>query len=616
MFFKSISARRLFLFLFDMGAILFAAYAALWIRFNGSIEGYYMSIINKYIYLVMIITLTVYIIMKFYSSLWLFASIYELRNIILANIVATALTMILFVLLSENMFRSWYLIFLLILTALTGGIRFFYRFVRLFLQERGMFGRSRGNVSRIMIVGAGEAGNQIAKEISSSDKLNKMVVCFIDDMDTRQGRYLQGKKIVGKRDKILESAEKYEIDEIYIAIPSATGRERKEIIDICSETDCKIKVLPGMYKILNDEVSVSALRNVEIEDLLGRDQIEINTDEIMGYVNNKIVLVTGGGGSIGSELCRQIAKHGPKQLILIDIYDNNAYDIQQELERKYPFLNLKVLITSVRNSKKVDNLFDKYHPDIVYHAAAHKHVPLMENSPNEAVKNNVFGTFHVAKAADKYHAEKFILISTDKAVNPTNIMGATKRICEMIVQTFGKKSKTEFVAVRFGNVLGSNGSVIPLFKKQIEEGGPVTVTHPDIIRYFMTIPEAVSLVLQAGAYAKGGEIFVLDMGKPVKILDLAINLIKFSGYTPNIDIKIEFTGLRPGEKLYEELLMDEEGMKTTPNQLIKIGKPINIDEKRLMKHLQILYDAAYKESDRIKELVQELVDTYQPMELK
>ena len=548
--------------------------------------------------------------MKFYSSLWLYASIYELRNIVVANLITAGINMIVLLLLGASMFRSWYFISALLLTAMTGGVRFIYRFIRLYLQERQLFGRSRGDISRIMIVGAGEAGNQIAKEIANSDKLNKAVICFIDDMDTKQGRYLQGKKIVGKRDRIIQAAEKYEIDEIYIAIPSATGLERKEIIDICSKTNCKIKVLPGMYKILNDEVSVSALRNVDIEDLLGRDQIEINTEEIMSYVNNKVVLVTGGGGSIGSELCRQIAKHGPKQLLLIDIYENNAYDIQQELCRKYPMLNLKVLITSVRNSKKVDKLFEQYHPDIVYHAAAHKHVPLMEDSPNEAVKNNVFGTFHVAKAADKYGAKKFILISTDKAVNPTNIMGATKRICEMIVQTFGLKSKTEFVAVRFGNVLGSNGSVIPLFKKQIEEGGPVTVTHPDIIRYFMTIPEAVSLVLQAGAYARGGEIFVLDMGEPVKILDLATNLIKFSGYTPDVDIKIEFTGLRPGEKLYEELLMDEEGMKTTPNKLIKIGKPINIDEKKLMSSLKILYDAAYSETDNMKELVHDLVDTY------
>lgn len=566
--------------------------------------------LNRYIYLIVILTIAIFICMKFYTSLWLYASIYELRNIIIANLLASALNMIMFVLLGANMFRSWYFLFVLILTALTGGVRFFYRFIRLYLQERGLFGRSRKDASRIMIIGAGEAGNQIAKEISVSDQLNKTVICFIDDMETKQGRYLQGKKIVGKRDKIVELAEKYEIDEIYIAIPSITGLERKEIIDICSKTNCNIKVLPGMYKILNDDVSISALRNVEIEDLLGRDQININTEEIMSYVNNKVVLVTGGGGSIGSELCRQIAKHGPKQLILIDIYENNAYDIQQELCRKYPMLNLKVLITSVRNSKKVDKLFEQYHPDIVYHAAAHKHVPLMEDSPNEAVKNNVFGTFHVAKAADKYGAKKFILISTDKAVNPTNIMGATKRICEMIVQTFGMKSKTEFVAVRFGNVLGSNGSVIPLFKKQIEGGGPVTVTHPDIIRYFMTIPEAVSLVLQAGAYARGGEIFVLDMGEPVKILDLATNLIKFSGYTPDVDIKIEFTGLRPGEKLYEELLMDEEGMKTTPNKLIKIGKPINIDEKKLMSSLKILYDAAYSETDNMKELVHDLVDTY------
>lgn len=607
---KNISIRRIGLLIFDVIATVLAAYGALWIRFNGKIDLKYFLLLNKYIYIIIIIAILTFAFMKFYSSLWLYASIYELRNIVVANLITAGINMIVLLLLGASMFRSWYFISALLLTAMTGGVRFIYRFIRLYLQERQLFGRSRGDISRIMIVGAGEAGNQIAKEIANSDKLNKAVICFIDDMDTKQGRYLQGKKIVGKRDRIIQAAEKYEIDEIYIAIPSATGLERKEIIDICSKTNCKIKVLPGMYKILNDEVSVSALRNVDIEDLLGRDQIEINTEEIMSYVNNKVVLVTGGGGSIGSELCRQIAKHGPKQLLLIDIYENNTYDIQQELCRKYPMLNLKVLITSVRNSKKVDKLFEQYHPDIVYHAAAHKHVPLMEDSPNEAVKNNVFGTFHVAKAADKYGAKKFILISTDKAVNPTNIMGATKRICEMIVQTFGLKSKTEFVAVRFGNVLGSNGSVIPLFKKQIEEGGPVTVTHPDIIRYFMTIPEAVSLVLQAGAYARGGEIFVLDMGEPVKILDLATNLIKFSGYTPDVDIKIEFTGLRPGEKLYEELLMDEEGMKTTPNKLIKIGKPINIDEKKLMSSLKILYDAAYSETDNMKELVHDLVDTY------
>ncbi|GAA6318303.1 MULTISPECIES: nucleoside-diphosphate sugar epimerase/dehydratase [Anaerostipes] len=610
MIFKTISIRRMGLFIFDIIAVILAAYGALWVRFNGQIEPYYLSLINKYIYIILSLTMFIFILLKFYTSLWLYASIYEFRNIIMANIISSASNMIMFVLFEERMFRSWYFIFALILTALTGGIRFFYRFIRLYLQERGLFGRSRKDASRIMIIGAGEAGNQIAKEITGSDKLNKTVVCFIDDMETKQGRYLQGKKVVGKREKILEASEKYEIDEIYIAIPSATGLERKKIIDICSKTKCKIKVLPGMYKILNDEVSVSALRNIEIEDLLGRDQIEINTEEIMDYVNNKVVMVTGGGGSIGSELCRQIAKHGPKQLILIDFYENNAYDIQQELIRKYPTINIKVLIASVRNSKKIDKIFKEYHPDIIYHAAAHKHVPLMEDSPNEAVKNNVFGTFHVAKAADKYEAKKFILISTDKAVNPTNIMGATKRICEMIVQAFGCKSKTEFVAVRFGNVLGSNGSVIPLFKKQIEEGGPVTVTHPDIIRYFMTIPEAVSLVLQAGAYAKGGEIFVLDMGEPVKILDLATNLIKFSGYTPNVDIKIEFTGLRPGEKLFEELLMEEEGLKTTPNKLIKIGKPIVIDEKKLSNSLKKLYEAAYAETENMKELVHDLVDTY------
>lgn len=608
---ESMSVRRILLIIFDVFSIVFSVYSALWIRFNGFIEIYYLDLLKRNLLLIIIITMAVYILMKLYSSLWLYASMYEVRNVIVANISAAFFVFITFMLLGINIFRSWYILYTLILTGLTGGVRFFYRFTRLMLQEKSLFGRTRSNISRVMIIGAGEAGSQIAKEVNVSNKLNKTIICFIDDMKTKQGRYLQGKKIVGDRTKIIEAAHKFNIDEIYIALPSINGLERKKIIDICNQTQCKIKVLPGIYNILNDDVSVSRLRNVEIDDLLGREQININTEEIMDYVNDKIVMVTGGGGSIGSELCRQIAKHGPKQLLIIDIYENNAYDIQQELKRKYPLLDLKVLITSVRNSKRIDKLFESYQPDIIYHAAAHKHVPLMEDSPNEAVKNNVFGTFNVVKSAHKYQSEKFILISTDKAVNPTNIMGATKRICEMIVQSFNKKSKTEFVAVRFGNVLGSNGSVIPLFKRQIEEGGPVTVTHPDIIRYFMTIPEAVSLVLQAGAYANGGEIFVLDMGEPVKILDLAVNLIKFSGYVPNVDIKIEFTGLRPGEKLYEELLMNEEGLKTTPNKLIKIGKPLKINDELLMEHLKILYKAAYDETDQMKELVHELVDTYQ-----
>ena len=400
------------------------------------------------------------------------------------------------------------------------------------------------------------------------------------------------------------------MDEIYVAIPSAPAKERKKIIEICRETDCRIKVLPGIYQLLNGEVSVAKLREVQIEDLLGRDPIRVNLDEIMGYVQDKVILVTGGGGSIGSELCRQIAGHRPKQLIVFDVYENNAYDLQQELERTFPELNLTVLIGSVRNTHRIETVFETYRPDIVYHAAAHKHVPLMENSPNEAIKNNVFGTYKTARAAGRYGAKRFVLISTDKAVNPTNIMGASKRMCEMVVQMMDRRYKTEFVAVRFGNVLGSNGSVIPLFRKQIAEGGPVTVTHPDIIRYFMTIPEAVSLVLQAGAYAKGGEIFVLNMGEPVRILDLAKNLIRLSGYVPNEDIMIEFTGLRPGEKLYEEMLMDEEGMQDTPNKLIHIGKPIEFDEEEFQKQLDELYEIANQDSDHIKEAVQRIVPTY------
>lgn len=444
----------------------------------------------------------------------------------------------------------------------------------------------------------------------TSRHTNGTVVCFVDDDLNKKGKYLNGVPIAGSREDIPSLAREYRVDEIYVALPSAPAKERKKIIEICRETDCRIKVLPGIYQLLNGEVSVAKLREVQIEDLLGRDPIRVNLDEIMGYVQDKVILVTGGGGSIGSELCRQIAGHKPRQLIVFDVYENNAYDLQQELERTFPDLNLTVLIGSVRNTHRIETVFETYRPDIVYHAAAHKHVPLMENSPNEAIKNNVFGTYKTARAAGRYGAKRFVLISTDKAVNPTNIMGASKRMCEMVVQMMDRRYKTEFVAVRFGNVLGSNGSVIPLFRKQIAEGGPVTVTHPDIIRYFMTIPEAVSLVLQAGAYAKGGEIFVLNMGEPVRILDLAKNLIRLSGYVPNEDIMIEFTGLRPGEKLYEEMLMNEEGMQDTPNKLIHIGKPIEFDEEEFQKQLDELYEIANQDSDHIKEAVQKIVPTY------
>ena len=454
----------------------------------------------------------------------------------------------------------------------------------------------------------------IIKEIVNSNFSTMVIKCVIDDDKGKWGRYIQGIKVAGGRDKIVECADIYDVDEIIVALPSASRAEIKEILEICKDTNCKLRSLPGMYQLVNGEVNVSKLRAVEVEDLLGRDPISVDIDSILGYVQGKVILVTGGGGSIGSELCRQIANHKPKKLIIVDIYENSVYDIQQELKQKYPNLDLVVLIASVRNTNRMNFIFSKYRPHIVYHAAAHKHVPLMEDSPTEAIKNNVFGTFKTAQAAAMSGVQRFVMISTDKAVNPTNIMGASKRICEMIIQTFDKHYDTEFVAVRFGNVLGSNGSVIPLFRKQIAAGGPVTVTHPDIIRYFMTIPEAVSLVLQAGAYARGGEIFVLDMGEPVKILTLAENLIKLSGYRVGEDIKIEFTGLRPGEKLYEELLMEEEGMRDTANKMIHIGKPIELDEQEFFCQLKELKDECQVENSDIRPLIRKIVPTYHSQE--
>ncbi len=463
---------------------------------------------------------------------------------------------------------------------------------------------------RTIVIGAGDAGSMLINDMMTSDKMDYFPVCVLDDDDNKIGQYISGVKVAGKTSAIVKYAALYRAQEIIIAMPSVSEKIIAKIIHRCSKTNCKVKIIPGLYQLVTGKLSVTNAKDVKIQDLLGREQVKVNLDEIMGYIENKVVLVTGGGGSIGSELCRQIARHRPKELIILDIYENNAYDIQQELLRHHPGLNLTVLIASVRDSKKVNNVFKKYKPQIVFHAAAHKHVPLMEKCPNEAVKNNVSGTFKVADAAGKNGVKRFILISTDKAVNPTNIMGATKRICEMIIQTMNKKYKTEYVAVRFGNVLGSNGSVIPLFKKQIDEGGPVTITHKDIVRYFMTIEEAVSLVLQAGAYAKGGEIFVLDMGEPVKIYDLALNMIKLSGHEPFKDIDIVVTGLRPGEKLYEERLMEEEGLQKTANEMISIGKPLEIDEENLFKKIQELYIEAYNETDRMKELVHELVPTY------
>ena len=494
------------------------------------------------------------------------------------------------------------------------GMTRFYK--RIAITCHFLVARSRKQKKRAMIVGAGKAGATLIAEMQSSDKSGYIPVCIIDDDVDKIGNTIGGIKVVGTTYEIKKFAKKYDVDEIHVTMPSIDKSRLSKIITRCNDAGCPVKILPGLYQLADGQVSVSNMREVDIQDLLGRDPVTVDINAIIGYIEDKVVLVTGGGGSIGSELCRQIASHNPKKLIILDIYENNAYDIEQELKRKHHDLNLLTLIASVRDIGKIKSVFETYRPEIVFHAAAHKHVPLMETSPNEAVKNNVFGTFNVARFADQYGVETFVQISTDKAVNPTNVMGATKRICEMIIQAFGRHSKTKFVAVRFGNVLGSNGSVIPLFKKQIKEGGPVTVTHKDIIRYFMTIPEAVSLVLQAGAYAKGGQIFVLDMGEPVRIYDLAYNLIKLSGYTPNVDIKIECTGLRPGEKLFEERLMDEEGMQKTPNGLINIAQPLKFDEASFWTTLNELYEAAYSETDRMKYLVRDIVPTYRIDERK
>lgn len=603
--------RKFILLIYDILCVLIAGYGSLLLRFNGAIEKQYLINMNTMIIPVLIITLGIFFGFHLYHSLWRFASITELKNIIIATVIASLVNVAACELSGFHLPRSCYIIYFLILVIAVGGGRFVYRFLR-FYRTYHRFGnvKEKRPLQRVMIIGAGLAGEKVYKEIMNSKHIYKEVMCFIDDDKDKWNCSIHGTLIYGGRDKIRDAVEKYKIEEILVAMPSVDKKDLAEILNICKETKCKIKRLPGIYQLINDDIHMSDFKDVEVQDLLGREPIRVNLNDIMGYVTDKVVMVTGGGGSIGSELCRQIAAKNPKQLIIVDIYENNAYDIQMELQKKYPDLNLETLIASVRNTDKVNDLFKQYHPDIVYHAAAHKHVPLMEDSPNEAIKNNVFGTLNVVKAADQYGTQRFILISTDKAVNPTNIMGATKRLCEMIIQAYNKKSKTEYVAVRFGNVLGSNGSVIPLFKKQIKAGGPVTVTHPDIIRYFMTIPEAVSLVLQAGAYAKGGEIFILDMGEPVRIADMARNLIKLSGYEPDVDIKIVYTGLRPGEKLYEELLMKEEGLQDTPNKLIHIGKPIEFDEETFFEKLKALKVAAYEEVDDIRPLVKTFVTTY------
>lgn len=607
-------ALRVFgLFIADIVTIVASVYGSLILRFNGPIEPMYLHRANSIIIPVVLACYIVLYFFEMYKGIWKYASITELWNIIFSSITSTLAIIFISFVLGNTLPVTCYFMILVILIAGLCASRFSYRLIRMFRRE--YFHKEDSKKNRVLIYGAGSAGEKILREIVNASGLHKEVVCFIDDDDNKWTRKIHNVRIKGGRDVLKSVCQEEKIDEIIVAMPSADRKQLAEVLNICKETKCKLKRVPGYYQILNGEVHLSDLKDVEVQDLLGRDQIEVNLPEIMGYVKDKVVMVTGGGGSIGSELCRQIAASNPKQLIIVDIYENNAYDIQLELKDKYPHLNLETLIASVRNTDKINHLFEQYHPDIVYHAAAHKHVPLMEDSPCEAVKNNVFGTLNVVRAADKYGTKRFILISTDKAVNPTNVMGATKRMCEMIVQSYNKKSNTEYVAVRFGNVLGSNGSVIPLFKKQIKAGGPVTVTHPDIIRYFMTIPEAVSLVLQAGAYAKGGEIFVLDMGEPVKIDDMARNLIKLSGYEPDIDIKIEYTGLRPGEKLFEELLMKEEGMQDTPNKLIHIGKPIELDEEKFFNQLVHLKEVAYQDSTDIRKDIKEIVDTYQPQNI-
>lgn len=615
--FMKIPANRIIaLMLMDIMAVLASSFGALFLRFEFSfreIPGEYLYHYTRLIPFTVGLTVLFFIVWKLYKSVWRYASATELINIIFAVSCSALGQIVLCQAADWKMPRSYHVLFWVFLFGMTCVIRFSYRIVRIINSKRTSLLAGNAGIN-VMLIGAGAAANMILKEIELSKYINLRVKCIVDDQPGCHGKLLRGIPIVGGRDKILDAVAQYGIDEIIFAIPSASQQVRKEIFDICKETGCKIRAIPGTYQLINGEVSVSRLREVEIEDLLGREPVKTKLDEILGYVSGKIILVTGGGGSIGSELCRQIAAHCPKQLIIVDIYENNAYEIQQELRRKYPELNLAVLIASVRNTNRMDQIFAAYRPDIVYHAAAHKHVPLMEDSPNEAVKNNVLGTWKVVQAADKWKVRRFVMISTDKAVNPTNIMGATKRICEMIIQTYNNHSDTEFVAVRFGNVLGSNGSVIPLFKKQIAEGGPITVTDPDIIRYFMTIPEAVSLVLQAGAYAKGGEIFVLDMGEPVKILDLARNLIKLSGYKVGEDIEIRFTGLRPGEKLYEEMLMAEEGMQETANKMIHIGQPIQIEEDKFLEQLKELKEYVEQEPDDIREYIMRIVPTYIPKE--
>ena len=606
--------RRVVLISFlDMLCIACSYFLALLLRFDfrfSAIHPIYVQGYLKSLPVWCVVTVAVFFACRLYHSIWSQVSIREVEMIFKAFVCLVPCYVLAAVVLKLEMPRSYYAIGFMLNFGSTTLLRFSYRLVRMIAKK--LQSENQEETDRIMVIGAGAAGQMLVKELQTTSRLKGKVCCIIDDNPNKRGRIMEGVEIVGGRRDIVPMAQKYGVTRIIFAIPTCPLEQRTEILNICKETGCKLQTIPGMYQLVNNEVSITHLRDVDIVDLLGREQVRVNNDEIFADIAGKVILVTGGGGSIGSELCRQIAKAAPKRLVIFDIYENNAYAIQQELIRTCPRLDLVVLIGSVRNTNRINSVMRTYQPDIVFHAAAHKHVPLMEQSPNEAIKNNVIGTYKTATAAAAYGVKKFVLISTDKAVNPTNIMGASKRLCEMVVQMMDRKCETtSFVAVRFGNVLGSNGSVIPLFKKQIAEGGPVTVTDKRVIRYFMTIPEAVSLVLQASFYAKGGEIFVLEMGEPVKIDDMARNLIRLSGLRPDVDIKIEYIGLRPGEKLYEELLMNEEGMQETDNKLIHIGKPIEMDDAWFEMKLGELDVASRMESDRIKVLVSEIVPTYQ-----
>ena len=609
---NSIQAQTIVQLFLDVCIILSSMGGALWVRMDfqfGGIDTVFLQSLGKYAGINIVCTLLVFRGFRLYNSLWRYAGMIELKNIVCAVTGSAVLQVVGMHLLHVSMPRSYPVLYLLLLFFLTGFSRFIWRI----LPERTQETEQKPDTIRTMIVGAGEAGNMLLKELVGSSHLNRKIVCIIDDDVTKIGTYLHGVPVAGTVKQIPLFAERYGVKEIIVAIPSASSLEKKKILESCSRAvGCNVLTLPGIYQIINGDVHVSMLRKIEINDLLGREPVDLRMETIMRYVKGKTVLVTGGGGSIGSEICRQIAGYAPRTLILFDIYENSVYDIRGELLYQYPDLDLQVLIGSVRNEKRVNTIFSTYRPELVFHAAAHKHVPLMEDSPNEAIKNNVLGTWNVAKAADAYHAKKMVLISTDKAVRPTNIMGASKRVCELIVQSFAQTSKTEYAAVRFGNVLGSNGSVVPLFQKQIAHGGPVTVTHPDIIRYFMTIPEAVHLVLQCGALAEGGEIFILDMGEPVKILDLAENMIRLSGLEPGKDIPITFTGLRPGEKLYEELLISLDNLKTTENKQIFVAQPAPVDAELTQRFVRKLVQDAFAESDHIREEVQRLVPEYTP----